>query len=423
MPGRAADQHERARHEAAAEHAVELADAGAHARHRRGLDLGERDRPHRLARAPWPPARARPARCSSTNVFHSPQPGQRPCHLALSCPQAEQTKRVLERAIPARLSARVDGFAPAPRKMRLPSVWRRSLHRLGGAARATCGRRGVRGAGHRDQRPRRRALRAHRGGRGARRRGRAARDLRLARAPGAAAVARHPALHRHHPGDGRRRAAAGGGAAGRGAAARGASARGPQRELRPARAAPGLRAGRDRLAGPARSCAPSSSRGSSRRWPAAGPRAAGGRASASRSTRCTGRSPTRSPARASSARSSRACARTPPPWPTRSTCSGARRRARKTEPAERIPPVRAPGPVHAARRPGRVRVPRRPRPAALRGQVGVAALPRAGPLLRPRRLDRARRDRGLPAHQLRAGRARAREPADQGVAAGRATAS
>jgi hypothetical protein len=32
-------------------------------------------------------------------VFHSPQPGQRPCHFGLSWPQAEQAKRVLERAM------------------------------------------------------------------------------------------------------------------------------------------------------------------------------------------------------------------------------------------------------------------------------------------------------------------------------------
>ena len=113
MPGRAADQDERARHQSAAEHAVELADAGAHARDRAAASTsasvtGRTALPERRR----PPARGAAARCSSTSVFHSPQPGQRPCHLGLSCPQAEQAKRVLERAIPARLSARVDGFAP-----------------------------------------------------------------------------------------------------------------------------------------------------------------------------------------------------------------------------------------------------------------------------------------------------------------------
>jgi hypothetical protein len=47
-----------------------------------------------------PPARAGGAtRASSTSEFHSPQPGQRPCHLGLSWPQAEQLKTVAERAI------------------------------------------------------------------------------------------------------------------------------------------------------------------------------------------------------------------------------------------------------------------------------------------------------------------------------------
>jgi hypothetical protein len=32
-------------------------------------------------------------------VFHSPQPGQRPCHLGLSWPHEEQAKIVAERAI------------------------------------------------------------------------------------------------------------------------------------------------------------------------------------------------------------------------------------------------------------------------------------------------------------------------------------
>ena len=66
-----------------------------------------------------------------------------------------------------------------------------------------------------------------------------------------AALARHPALHRDHAGDGRR------GAAGRGAAARArrpaarARAGGPQRVVRPPRPAPGVRARRVALAAPA----------------------------------------------------------------------------------------------------------------------------------------------------------------------------
>ena len=99
---RAAEQDERAGHEAAAEHAVELADAGAQARDARRLDLGQPDGRQRLAGAGAAAAAAPPAsraRASSTSVPHSSQPGQRPCHLTDSCPQAEQTWVVAERAM------------------------------------------------------------------------------------------------------------------------------------------------------------------------------------------------------------------------------------------------------------------------------------------------------------------------------------
>ena len=96
------------------------------------------------------------------------------------------------------------------------------------------------------------------------------------------------------------------------------------------------------------------------------------------------------------------------------------RRARAQDRAGRAHPAeRAARPVDAARRPRRLHLPRRARHARLRRQVGLAAQPRAGPLLRPRRLDREGGDRGLPPHQLRARRAGAREPADQ-VSGGRA---
>ena len=39
------------------------------------------------------------ARASSASVFHAPQPGHWPCHLADSVPQAEQTKTVVGRAM------------------------------------------------------------------------------------------------------------------------------------------------------------------------------------------------------------------------------------------------------------------------------------------------------------------------------------
>ena len=69
---------------------------------------GVRARPESAAE---PRARGAAARFSSAIVFHSPQPGQRPCHFGLSCPQEVQAKMVAERAIQARLRAAVDGFA------------------------------------------------------------------------------------------------------------------------------------------------------------------------------------------------------------------------------------------------------------------------------------------------------------------------
>src|SRR3954447_149136 len=65
-----------------------------------------------------PPAapRARPAGAtarSSTSVFHSPQPGHRPCQRGSAWPQLEQRKTVAGRAMGSRrLGARADGLAP-----------------------------------------------------------------------------------------------------------------------------------------------------------------------------------------------------------------------------------------------------------------------------------------------------------------------
>ena len=86
-PRRAAEQHERARHQAAAQDPVELADPGEQA-----LDLRRPRR--RAARRHAPPRlatraargrrrpRAWPGAASSASVFHSQQPGHCPCHLA-----------------------------------------------------------------------------------------------------------------------------------------------------------------------------------------------------------------------------------------------------------------------------------------------------------------------------------------------------
>ena len=78
-------------------------------------------RPPPLAGAARPAGAA--ARFSSAIVFHSPQPGQRPCHFGLSCPHAVQAKTVAERAIPTRLSAELDGLAPSVRSARFDHLF------------------------------------------------------------------------------------------------------------------------------------------------------------------------------------------------------------------------------------------------------------------------------------------------------------
>ena len=104
-----------------------------------------------------------------------------------------------------------------------------------GFARPTRDGRRVSRRRHRDQRACRRPLRADRGRGRARRWRRAPRHIRLAGADGTAAVARDPALHRHHAGDGRRRARAARGARGGRRAARAAGSWWPTRRASTAR--------------------------------------------------------------------------------------------------------------------------------------------------------------------------------------------
>jgi len=68
------------------------------------------------------------ARASSTSVFQSPHPGQRPCHFGLWWPHAEHEKTVAERGTLARLSRGQDGFAPGVTAA-LRSVRSEELHR------------------------------------------------------------------------------------------------------------------------------------------------------------------------------------------------------------------------------------------------------------------------------------------------------
>ena len=65
-----------------------------------------------LDRLAAPPARVACDRLSSTSVFHSPQPGQRPAQRAVSCPQAEQTWTEELRGMRFRLRAGSDVIGP-----------------------------------------------------------------------------------------------------------------------------------------------------------------------------------------------------------------------------------------------------------------------------------------------------------------------
>ncbi len=83
------------------------------------------------------------------------------------------------------------------------------------------------------------------------------------------------------------------------------------------------------------------------------------------------------------------------------------------------PARRAARPQLAPQGPGRLHLPRRRRASAVRRQVGLPAHARAGALHDAGDVDRAGRARRLPADRVRARRARAREPADQGAQAAR----
>ena len=82
--GLAADEHERGRHEAAAEHAVELGDAGRDPRRppRRRRRRGE------AAAVPGQAAAPRAGAASSTSVPNAPQPGHRPSQRPVDVPHS-----------------------------------------------------------------------------------------------------------------------------------------------------------------------------------------------------------------------------------------------------------------------------------------------------------------------------------------------
>ena len=162
-PGRADSADERAPYGPADRAASEFADRGP-------ARPGRFDRTARQACAPTAPDRsearprgpagaARPPRplpaatgeASSTSVFQSPQPGQRPCHFAAVSPQVEQVKTDVARAmgLPT-LGAEPDGSGPVQsgtdvgqQVLRVLDAGRQPdealAHRVGAPARAALG--------------------------------------------------------------------------------------------------------------------------------------------------------------------------------------------------------------------------------------------------------------------------------------------
>ena len=271
---------------------------------------------------------------------------------------------------------------------------------------------------HRDERARRRALRADRGRRGAGRRGRAARALVLARGHQRAALARDPALHRHQPGDGR------------------------QRRRRPRSycpSSPRLLHGRVLVAHSARFDQGVLRQAFSRAaltWPE--PPVLCTVALARRFAPLQRRRGLASLADALGIE----VAETHRALPDAETCArvfcalfarlcanaatvgdalaALRRAPHAHSPQGRQAPAQgAPGPQLSPQGPWRLRVPRRRRPPALRRQVRVRAHARALALHDAGDLDGPGRARRLRADGVRARRARAREPADQGAQAAR----
>ena len=263
-------------------------------------------------------------------------------------------------------------------------------------------------------------MRVDRGGRGAGRWRRAARPVGVAGAHQRSVATGDPALHRDHAGDGRRRAAGrGSDARPRGAAAR-ARVRGSQRGLRPARAAPGVRAEWARVAQPARDLhcgAGAGAAAAAARAPARG----GGRRARDRGRAHAPRAGRRGDVRAGAVRAVSEAVRQRGDDRGGAGATEAQTAAAAPDAQAHGVDPRDPGArLHRpAEGPGRVPVPRRRRRDAVRRQVGLDSQPGARALRALERaggMDGPRLDRRLPADALRAGRAGAREPADQGAA-------
>ena len=129
-PRFAAEQHQRAGDDAAAEHAVELLDAGGEPRRVGHLDVGVKPRARpaaeRVARRAAAPATAGAgsATRSSTSEFHAPQSAQRPIHFGAWAPHSWQTNTVFGGFIVAQGVARQYAVGSAVTRGPLPTAYR-----------------------------------------------------------------------------------------------------------------------------------------------------------------------------------------------------------------------------------------------------------------------------------------------------------
>ncbi len=114
--GRTADEDERTRHDAAAEHAIELADAGAEPLDPRRLDVAQRDRRERAAGAPAALVAASDARRRGAPLLDERVPlsaaGAAPMPLGALVPARGAGEDGGRSSHAARLSGGQDGFAP-----------------------------------------------------------------------------------------------------------------------------------------------------------------------------------------------------------------------------------------------------------------------------------------------------------------------
>ncbi len=116
--GRAAEQDERARDQAAAQDAVELPDTRGEPFLAGRGDVAERNGAGCRSgggRRPPPPEEPRPEFAgitTSSRVFHSPQPAHRPDHASASWPQSRQTVSAPLLCHPSILPSPGDGFSP-----------------------------------------------------------------------------------------------------------------------------------------------------------------------------------------------------------------------------------------------------------------------------------------------------------------------